>query len=168
MSGSAIYPRVGLPDGGIDSGPPLEGTSFTLTVTDTPWNCWDTSGGSAPAMPTTIAALNWELTRLNPSIVAAGAFPALSTFDPSNPIGATGGGYGERRGDCLARHERVTGGSVNLDSLEHDSAAGRLDVTLEDGTRMEGTFVARRCDFFALEISMASESAIALPPCASP
>ena len=165
MSGAAIYPTTTLPDGGTDFGTPLEGTGFNLTIADAAWNCWDASPGPPP---TTINALNWEVIRLNTGTVPTGSYAAVSAFDPANPVGSTGGGYAERRGACLSRHEVLGGGTVSIDHLDDQTAQGSVTVTLDDGTRIEGPFVARRCDFIGLQIAMASEGALPLPPCTSP
>jgi len=38
-----------------------------------------------------------------------------------------------------------TSGQLDLERLTSDVAEGHLDVSLEDGTRMEGPFLARSC-----------------------
>lgn len=139
----AIVDEIGanLEDGGTMLRGPIGVTAFDLDIQDAPWSCWEPDAGPPPK---DVARVIWSMSRLKPTAFPTGDY-AVGAAPGLDPIEWSAGIYLDWRPDCLAQQSALTGGKLSVSSLTGEEAQGWISVTLEDGTLLEGEFIARRC-----------------------
>ncbi len=132
---------VDLADGGVNTSGPLAITALELYVQDAPWSCWLSDAGSPPA---DVAQVIFDMYRPKPAPFSTGDYALGGTARPDGGDWSIGI-YLDWHPECLAQDSHLTGGKVTLSSLTEEEAQGWMFVSLDDGTQLEGDFVARRC-----------------------
>ena len=126
-------------DAGFSSSGPVAITEFDLYIQDAPWTCWEPDAGPGP---TDVAEAIWQMSRPKPAPFTGGDYALGGSPELGDSASAM---YLDRRPGCLAQVAYTTGGKLNLSGLTQDEAVGSISVSLDDGTQLQGEFVARHC-----------------------
>ena len=129
-----------LADGGTTTAGPMPASELVLSIQDVPMGC---GGLDADAGQSTVATLEFDVTRIRPGAITTGDYP-LSPISGSASSDRTSAAYHELRGVCVAPFG-VTDGRMTLSRLTDQEAQGLLSVVLDDGTEIDGEFIAGRC-----------------------